>query len=127
MSGPRPGIPPGDPADEALIDLDQPGQPLTVGPVHGTAELVRPSPRRSVRSQAQNALQAQGRDPVLLSGDEPCGSEPRAQRSARAVVKETLERYIENYNQDVKPFTWTKSAEYLLGKMKRKQTIYTEH
>ncbi|MEC5182075.1 hypothetical protein RCH07_003448, partial [Arthrobacter sp. CG_A4] len=26
-----------------------------------------------------------------------------------------------------KPFTWTKSAEYLLGKMKRKQTINTEH
>ncbi|MET3175628.1 UNVERIFIED_ORG: hypothetical protein ABIB52_003495 [Arthrobacter sp. UYCu721] len=42
-------------------------------------------------------------------------------------LEETMERYIENYNQDAKPFTWTKSAEYLLGKMKRKQTINTEH
>lgn len=38
-----------------------------------------------------------------------------------------MERYVENYNQDVRPFTWTKSAHYLLGKMKRKQTINTEH
>ena len=37
-----------------------------------------------------------------------------------------MERYIENYNKDANPFAWTKSAEYLLGKMKRKQTIYTE-
>jgi transposase len=42
-------------------------------------------------------------------------------------LQQALERYIEHYNQDAKPFTWTKSAEYLLGKMKRKQTINTEH
>jgi hypothetical protein len=42
-------------------------------------------------------------------------------------LEETMERYIANYNQDAKPFTWTKSAEYLLGKMKGKQTINTEH
>ena len=42
-------------------------------------------------------------------------------------LEETMERYIENYNQDAKPFTWTKSVDYLLGKMKRKQTIKTEH
>jgi transposase len=42
-------------------------------------------------------------------------------------LQQAMERYIEHYNQDAKPFTWTKSAEYLLGKMKRKQTINTEH
>ena len=42
-------------------------------------------------------------------------------------LEETMERYIANYNQDAKPFTWTKSVDYLLGKMKRKQTINTEH
>ncbi len=42
-------------------------------------------------------------------------------------VEESMERYIESYNKDAKPFTCTKSAEYLLGKMKRKQTINTEH
>lgn len=42
-------------------------------------------------------------------------------------LEESMKRYIENYNKDAKPFTWTKSAEYLLGKMKRKQTINTEH
>ncbi|WAH96206.1 hypothetical protein [Arthrobacter sp. MMS18-M83] len=42
-------------------------------------------------------------------------------------LEETMERYIENYNQDAKPFTWTKSSDHLLGKMKRKQAINTEH
>lgn len=42
-------------------------------------------------------------------------------------LEDAMERYIENYNKDAKPFTWTKSADYLLGKMKRKQTINTEH
>ena len=26
-------------------------------------------------------------------------------------LEETMERYIENYNQDAKPFTWPKQAE----------------
>uniref|UniRef100_UPI00047AB998 transposase n=1 Tax=Arthrobacter sp. H20 TaxID=1267981 RepID=UPI00047AB998 len=51
----------------------------------------------------------------------------RGEFSSVKELEETMDRYIENYNQDAKPFTWTKSAEYLLGKMKRKQTINTEH
>ncbi|GAA1346056.1 IS630-like element ISMsm5 family transposase [Arthrobacter roseus] len=47
--------------------------------------------------------------------------------SSVADLQDAMERYIENYNKDAKPFTWTKSAEYLLGKMKRKQIINTEH
>lgn len=42
-------------------------------------------------------------------------------------LEAVLRRYIENYNQDAKPFKWTKGADYLLGKMKRKETINTEH
>ncbi|GAA4360893.1 IS630 family transposase [Paeniglutamicibacter cryotolerans] len=41
--------------------------------------------------------------------------------------QEALERYIEHYNKDAKPFVWTTSADHLLGKMKRKQIINTEH
>ncbi|MHA7277960.1 transposase [Arthrobacter sp. Hz1] len=51
----------------------------------------------------------------------------RGEFSSIKDLEDTMERYIENYNQDAKPFTWTKSTEYLLGKMKRKQTINTEH
>lgn len=31
-----------------------------------------------------------------------------------------LSRYIERYNEEATPFTWTKTADYLLGKMTRK-------
>ena len=47
--------------------------------------------------------------------------------SSVADLQDAMERYIENYNKGAKPFTWTKSAEHLLGKMKRKQIINTEH
>ncbi|MGP5397821.1 IS630 family transposase, partial [Arthrobacter rhombi] len=42
-------------------------------------------------------------------------------------LEESMKCYIENYNKDAKPFTWTKSAENLLGKMERKQVTNTEH
>lgn len=42
-------------------------------------------------------------------------------------LEDTKERYIQNYNKDAKPFIWTKSPELLLGKMKRKQIINTDH
>lgn len=42
-----------------------------------------------------------------------------------AELQETMERYIEHYNKDAKPFARTKSADRLLGKMKRKQIINT--
>ena len=41
-------------------------------------------------------------------------------------LQDAMERYIEHYNQDARPFRWTKSADHLLGKMKRKQIINTE-
>ncbi len=37
----------------------------------------------------------------------------------------TIETYIANYNESAKPFRWIKTADYLLGKIKRKQTINT--
>ena len=41
-------------------------------------------------------------------------------------LQDAMERYIEHYNQDARPFRWTKSADHLLGKMKHKQIINTE-
>ncbi|MET4145451.1 IS630 family transposase [Arthrobacter sp. UYCo732] len=38
---------------------------------------------------------------------------------------QTIETYIANYNDRAKPFRWIKTADYLLGKIKRKQTINT--
>lgn len=42
-------------------------------------------------------------------------------------LEESMKCCTENYNRDAKPFIWTKSAEYLLGKMKRKQIVNTEN
>ncbi|WP_081737655.1 IS630 family transposase [Arthrobacter sp. H41] len=40
-------------------------------------------------------------------------------------LEETIERYIDNYNEHATPFRWIKTADHLLGKIKRKQTINT--
>ncbi|XAS67351.1 IS630 family transposase [Micrococcaceae bacterium Sec5.7] len=40
-------------------------------------------------------------------------------------LEDTIETYITNYNESAKPFRWIKTADYLLGKIKRKQTINT--
>ncbi|GAC1497077.1 MAG: hypothetical protein NVS2B15_19740 [Pseudarthrobacter sp.] len=58
------------------------------------------------------------------------GAEPGHKRSNFTSIPEleaALRRYIENYNQDATPSNGTKGADYLLGKMKLKETINTEH
>lgn len=40
-------------------------------------------------------------------------------------LEQAIERYIANYNDRAKPFRWIKTADHLLGKIKRKQTINT--
>lgn len=40
-------------------------------------------------------------------------------------LQETIDAYIASYNRKAKPFRWVKTADYLLGKIKRKQTINT--
>ncbi|MEW1979961.1 IS630 family transposase [Citricoccus sp. NPDC079358] len=51
----------------------------------------------------------------------------RSNFSSIPELEASLRRYIANYNKNAKPFIWTKGADYLLGKMKRKETINTEH
>ncbi|MBG6218817.1 transposase [Arthrobacter sp. CAN_A6] len=40
-------------------------------------------------------------------------------------LEETIERYIDNYNESATSFRWIKTADHLLGKIKRKQTTNT--
>ncbi len=40
-------------------------------------------------------------------------------------LEDTIETYIAGYNERAKPFRWVKTADYLLGKIKRKQIINT--
>lgn len=47
-----------DPADEAVLDLDEPGERLAVWPDHGAAELVHSRPWCLIRSEAQDPLRA---------------------------------------------------------------------
>ena len=42
-------------------------------------------------------------------------------------LEATISAYIASYNTRAKPFIWTKTAEHLIGTIKRKQTINTRH
>lgn len=42
-------------------------------------------------------------------------------------LEATIRTYIDSYNTRATPFIWTKTAEHLIGKIKRKQSINTRH
>lgn len=42
-------------------------------------------------------------------------------------LEATIRAYIDSYNTRATPFIWTKTAEHLIGKIKRKQTFNTRH
>ena len=44
-----------------------------------------------------------------------------------ADLQTAIRAYIDNYNQNAKPFRWTKTADELLGKIKRKSINNTRH
>ena len=44
-----------------------------------------------------------------------------------ALIDQTVRTYIDNYNERATPFRWTKTAEELLGKIKRKSINNTRH
>ena len=48
----------------------------------------------------------------LRTTAKPCASDV----SSVPEFEASLRRYIANYNKNAKPFTWTKGADYLLGK-----------
>ena len=66
-------------APVGLVHLDDAIQPIPARTNHGPAQLMQHRPGCLVASQAENALQAQGADAVLLAGDLPHGAKPDRQ------------------------------------------------
>jgi transposase len=44
-----------------------------------------------------------------------------------AGLQDTIRTYIDSYNERATPFTWTKTADELLGKIKRNSITNTRH
>src|SRR5271169_1102433 len=64
----------------ALIHLDDTIQLVTSRAHHSPAQLMQHRPCRLIAAQAQDALQAQRANAILLAGDLPHGAEPYRQR-----------------------------------------------
>ena len=73
------------PADERLVHLHRPGQPVPARPHQHRPQPVQHRPRGRVGADLQRPLQALRRDAVFLGGEQPAGGEPHRQRRARAV------------------------------------------
>ena len=73
------------PADERLVHLDDPGQPVPARPDQHRPQPVQHRPRGRVGADLQRPLQALRRDAVLLRGEQPAGGEPHRQRRPRPV------------------------------------------
>ncbi len=63
-----------------FVHLDFAGEPIPTGPHHSAPQLLQAGPSRLVTPQAQQTLQAQGADPMLLIGDPPHSPEPSSKR-----------------------------------------------
>jgi len=42
-------------------------------------------------------------------------------------LEDTIRTYVDGYNTRATPFSWTETAEYLVGKINRKRTLNTRH
>ncbi len=73
-----------DAADDRLVDLDRAREQFAAGADHRAPELVKPRPRGLIAAQAQDALQPERADALLLIDDVPDGREPTRQRRPRA-------------------------------------------
>src|ERR1700761_7165779 len=80
---PRSPAPP--PADDRLVLLHRPGQPVPARPHQHRPQPVQHRPRGRVGADLQRPLQALRRDSVLLGGEQPTGGEPHRQRRTRAI------------------------------------------
>ena len=67
-------------ADEGLVDLHRPGQPIPAGTYQDRAQPMQHRPGGRVGADLQRPLQAQRRDAVLLRGEHPTCREPHRQR-----------------------------------------------
>src|SRR5665647_1392140 len=72
-------------ADEGLIDLHRPGQPLPARAHQHRAQPMQHRPRGLVGPDLQPALQTQCRDAPFVAGKQPARREPHRQRRARPV------------------------------------------
>ena len=73
------------PAHIGLIYLHSSSQPITSGPYHGSAQLMKPSPSGSIASKSQNPLKTQGTDSILLADYIPHSPKPEPQRLDRVL------------------------------------------
>jgi len=73
------------PAHIGLIYLHGSSQPITPGPYHGSAQLMKPSPSGSIAPKSQNPLKTQSTDSVLLTDYIPHSPEPEPQRLGRVL------------------------------------------
>src|SRR5208337_2625406 len=69
-------------ADIGLVHLYRATERVPSGADHRPAQLVQPGPGRLVAAEAENTLQPQSADAVLLVGDVPHRHEPGSQRLA---------------------------------------------
>jgi hypothetical protein len=60
----------------------------------------------------------------LLRPDRPPGRQTRIVAPV-CDLENTIRTYIDSYNESAHLFRWVKTADYLLGQIKRKQTINT--
>jgi hypothetical protein len=68
------------PADERLVHLHDPGQPVPARPHQHRPQPVQHRPRGRVGADLQRPLQALRGDAVLLGGEQPARGEPHRQR-----------------------------------------------
>ena len=63
----------------------------------------------------------------VSSASSPASAFKRGTFSSVPELQDAMERYIEHYSKEARPFRWTKSADHLLGKTKRKSINNTRH
>ncbi len=71
------------PAHIGLIYLHGSSQPITPGPYHGSAQLMKPSPSGSIAPKSLNPLKTQSTDSILLTDYILQSPEPEPQRLGR--------------------------------------------
>ena len=69
----------------SLVDFDLSRESVSPRPHHSPPQFVQPTPGRLVARQPQDVLQAQGTDPILLTGHPPQGPKPDPRRGTRVL------------------------------------------
>ena len=75
------------------------------------------------RRAAHSAVARQDDPPALITRQ----AIRRGTFTGVAELETAIRTYIDSYNERATPFTWTKTADELLGKIKRKSINNTRH